>query len=288
MEILQLKYFKDAAETQNFSKTAQKFGVPTSAVSQSIRRLENEMGTDLFERSSNRISLNEDGRTLYLAVCRMGKQLEDTRRLFADHSGELSGEVRLQISCNRRVVSDVIRQFSQMHPKVTFVLKHGTGADSEGFDLVISDDGALKERYTHTELIDEQIAVAFSLDHPLAARETVSVKELASERFVTMQPGGRLHYLTQSLCIQAGFYPQISIQCDDPYYIRKYIEMGLGIGFVPMFSWRGQLPAGLVCRPLKNVRRTTFAFWEPSRYMTKATRQFLELLRQLCCEARES
>ena len=151
-----------------------------------------------------------------------------------------------------------------------------------------SNDGALKERYAHTELIDEQIAVAFSLDHPLAARETVSVKELASERFVSMQPGGRVHYLTQSLCIQAGFYPQISIQCDDPYYIRKYIEMGLGIGLVPMFSWRGQLPEGLVCRPLKNVRRTTYAFWDPSRYMTKATRQFLELLRQLCCEAGES
>ena len=287
MEMLQLKYFKDAAETQNFSKTAQKFTVPTSAVSQSIRRLEKEMGTPLFARTSNRITLNEDGKLLYRAVCQMDRTLEDTRRLFADRSGSLTGEVKLLIACNRRIVSDAIRQFSQLHPKVTFILKHSANKD-EDFDLVISDDGALKERYTHTELIDEQIAVAFSLDHPLAARETVSVKELAFERFVTMQPGGRLHYLTQSLCIQAGFYPQISIQCDDPYYIRKYIEMGLGIGFVPMFSWRGQLPEGLVCRPLKNVRRTTYAFWDPSRYMTKATRQFLELLRQLCCEARES
>ena len=60
MEMLQLKYFKDAAETQNFSKTAQKFTVPTSAVSQSIRRLEKEMGTPLFARTSNRITLNED------------------------------------------------------------------------------------------------------------------------------------------------------------------------------------------------------------------------------------
>ena len=287
MEMLQLKYFKDAAETQNFSKTAQKFTVPTSAVSQSIRRLEKEMGTPLFARTSNRITLNEDGKLLYRAVCQMDRTLEDTRRLFADRSGSLTGEVKLLIACNRRIVSDAIRQFSQLHPKVTFILKHSANKD-EDFDLVISDDGALNERYTHTELIDEQIAVAFSLDHPLAARETVSVKELASERFVTMQPGGRLHYLTQSLCIQAGFYPQISIQCDDPYYIRKYIEMGLGIGFVPMFSWRGQLPEGMVYIPLKNVRRTTYAFWEPSRYMTKATRQFLELLRQLCCEARES
>ena len=285
MEILQLKYFKDAAETENFSKTAQKYGVPTSAVSQSIRRLENEMGTDLFERSSNRISLNEDGKTLYRAVCQMGKQLEDTRRLFADHSGELSGEIRLQIGCNRRVVSDVIRQFSQMHPQVTFVLKHGTGVDSEGFDLVISDDERLKERYEKTELIREQIAVAFPKNHPLVGKSTLRIKDLAQEPFVTMQPGERLHHLTQSLCMQAGFFPKIAIQCDDPYYIRKYIEMGLGIGFVPMFSWRGQLEE-LVCKPLKGVERTTYAFWDPGRYMTRATKAFLELLRQVCHENR--
>lgn len=281
MEILQLKYFKDAAQTENFSKTAQKFTVPTSAVSQSIRRLENEMGTPLFERTSNRISLNEEGRILYQAVCQMGKTLEDTRRLFADHGGELTGEVRLQISCNRRIVSDAIRQFSRMHPKVTFVLVHGASSD-DNFDLVISDDAGLKERYDRTELICEQVAVAFAAGHPLASRASVRVKDLAAERFVTMQAGGRLHHLTQSLCMQAGFYPKIAIQCDDPYYIRRYIEIGLGVGFVPMFSWRGQLPEGLEIRPLKGIYRTTYAYWDPSRYMTKATRQFLELLQQLC------
>lgn len=280
MEILQLKYFKDAAETQNFSRTAQKFTVPTSAVSQSIRRLEKEMGTPLFERGSNRISLNEEGRLLYRAVCHMGKTLEDTRRLFADHSGELSGEVRLQISCNRRIVSDAIRQFSLQHPEVTFVLKHSTPQD-EDVDLIISDDGQLKERYSGEVLVSEQIAVAFSENHPMASWESVSVKDLAAERFVTMQPSGRLHCLTQSLCMQAGFYPQIAIQCDDPYYIRKYIGMGLGIGFVPMFSWRGQL-AGMVCKPLAGVQRTTYAYWDPNRYMPKATRAFLELLKNMC------
>ena len=49
MEILQLKYFCDSAVTGNFSATAKKFMVPPSAVSQSIKRLENELGTTLFE-----------------------------------------------------------------------------------------------------------------------------------------------------------------------------------------------------------------------------------------------
>lgn len=281
MEILQLKYFKDAAQTENFSRTAQKFRVPTSAVSQSIRRLEKEMGTALFARTANRISLNEEGKILYRAVCQMGKTLEDTKRLFAEGDGELTGEIRLQIACNRRIVSDAIRSFSQAHPQVRFLIRHDVSAEEEA-DLVISDDPGLKERYTGTPLLTEGIGVAFSREHRLADQRQIKLQELAEERFVTMQPGSRLQELTRNLCVQAGFYPQITIECDDPYYIRKYIGMGLGIGFIPLFSWRGQLPEGLICIPLDGVSRTTCAWWDAARYMPRAVRAFLELLQMLC------
>lgn len=281
MEFLQLRYFQDAAQTQNFSKTAQKFSVPTSAVSQSIRRLERELGIPLFERRANRISLNEEGKLLYHTVYQMDKTFEDMKRQLSDRQESLSGEIRLEISCNRQIVSDAIREFGRKYPKVSFVLNHGTPVDGE-FDLIISDDELLKDRLSNVALITEPIAVAFSKNHPLAACGEVELKALSAERFVTMQPGRRLHYLTQNLCARAGFVPRISIQCDDPFYIRQYIEMGLGIGFVPMFSWKGQLPEGLVCKTLDGITRTTYAYWNPSRYMTKATRQFLELLQQLC------
>jgi len=62
MELLQLKYFCDAAETQNYSKTAKKFYVPTSNISQSVKRLERELGVELFEHRANRIVLAESGK----------------------------------------------------------------------------------------------------------------------------------------------------------------------------------------------------------------------------------
>ena len=54
MELLQLRYFCDAAQTQNFSKTAKKYLVPTSNISQSIKRLEKELGCELFEHRGNK------------------------------------------------------------------------------------------------------------------------------------------------------------------------------------------------------------------------------------------
>ena len=59
MEFLQLRYFCEAAKCENFSSIAKKYGVPTSAVSHSRRRLEKEFGCDLFDRSANRIKLND-------------------------------------------------------------------------------------------------------------------------------------------------------------------------------------------------------------------------------------
>ena len=62
MEILQLKYFISAAELSSFTGAAKKYGVPVSDISQTIKRLERELETQLFTRSANRVSLSAQGR----------------------------------------------------------------------------------------------------------------------------------------------------------------------------------------------------------------------------------
>lgn len=283
VEFLQLKYFCDAAWTENFSKTAKKFYVPTSAVSQSIRRLEKELGTNLFDRHSNRITLNEKGRIFYRSVRKMEDILRDAKDQLTQDANELGGQIRLDILCNRRIVSDAIKLFIEQHPRVSFVLNHGLNTN-ENYDFVFSDESVSKERFSRRALITEDIAVAFSKDHPLARQESVELAQLAEETFVTMLPNNRLYDLTLRLCAQAGFSPKISIQCDDPFYIRKYIEMGLGVGLVPLFSWQGQLSEALVCKKLDGIQRTTYAYWDDSRTMSAAAKAFLELLAQLCAQ----
>ena len=68
MELLQLKYFCHAAESENFSVTAKAFSIPASNISQTVKRLENELGTTLFTRNANRISLNAQGKEFYEAI----------------------------------------------------------------------------------------------------------------------------------------------------------------------------------------------------------------------------
>ena len=66
MEILQLQYFCTAAETENFAEAGSLMNVPASSISQSVRRLEKELGVDLFDRKANSIELNQRGRAFYI------------------------------------------------------------------------------------------------------------------------------------------------------------------------------------------------------------------------------
>ena len=68
MELLQLKYFAECARTENFSQVAKKYMVPQPSISKTIKKLETELGVNLFDRHGKQISLNTNGRYFYEKV----------------------------------------------------------------------------------------------------------------------------------------------------------------------------------------------------------------------------
>ena len=93
-----------------------------------------------------------------------------------------------------------------------------------------------------------------------------------------------LFKLTNEICNSAGFAPNIVIQSDDPYYIRKYIEMGLGISFVPSISWKGNFSDDVVCRRVVNAKRYSYVYEHTHKHMSKATSLFLKALLDTAAE----
>ena len=276
MEFLQLKYFCDAAETENFSRTAKKYLVPTSNISQSVKRLERELGCELFEHRSNKITLNGDGKQFYADASRALALLENAKMRLSDRGERLGGEIRLICLTQRRTVTDAIGKMIQKHPTVNFTIHHNLESD-QNFDVLISD--ACPYEYSEKILIvDEEICVAVNREHPLAEREWVTVQELESQRFISMTAGNSLQKITAEVCSDAGFAPNVAIQTDDPFYLRKYVEMGLGIALVPANSWRGLFPDSVVLKPLDQIRRKTYAFLPKGKYVKRSVEIFVQAL----------
>ena len=142
MELLQLTYFCDAAQSENFSKTAKKFFVPPSAISQSVHRLESELGTVLFYRDANRIRLNPDGRMFYEEIKTALSLIDRAKGRIAESRDGVSGEIKMFIGANRRAVTLAIERFREIYPQVNFLLNHSALNDPMSYDLVIAHDAA--------------------------------------------------------------------------------------------------------------------------------------------------
>ena len=287
MELLQLRYFCDAAVTQNLSKTAKKYHVPTSNISQSIKRLEKELGCELFDHRANKISLNDDGKRFLASADQALSLLDNAKEELGVHSGEIRGELKIACCCNRKNVTEAIEIFRRQVPLVNMSICHSINSD-EDFDIIISDICP----YAHSEkilLIDEEIRLAISREHPLAQREDFSTDELQNERFITMTESSSLYRITQKVCTDSGFTPNVAIQTDDPFYLRKYIELGLGIAFVPARSWQGLFSEDVILKRLSGVTRKSYAYIPNStnsKHSKPSVDKFIKILKEVTADMR--
>ena len=76
-------------------------------------------------------------------------------------------------------------------------------------------------------------------------------------------------------CAAFHFRPRIAIQSDDPFYIRKCVELGLGVAIVPMISWKGQFGEQITLKPLKGFVRNSFVYYDSRKYMPVCVKRFL-------------
>ena len=277
MELLQLQYFCDAAQTQNFSKTARKFQVPPSDISQSIKRLERELSVHLFTRTANRITLNDRGQAFYIEA---RKALEILGRAVDAASGSsMRGTMRVGIHINRRTVMEAIERFQLQYSGVTIITSHEIGRNETDFDVLVSDWEQPLPGLVREKLFRENIVLA--AQKGTFTSDTVFSKETIGDKsFITMSAPGSLYNFTREICGDMGFEPRITLQSEDPFYIRKCVELGLGIAFVPEYSWRGLFSGEIELWPVGTYSRDVCLYRRDERTVPEYVRVFYEMLRE--------
>lgn len=227
MEILQLRYFFMSAKNENFSTTAKIFGVPTTAVSSSVRRLEEELGCKLFDRTHNRIILNAKGRRLQQGLCtvfaELDKAVEDISKQYNDKR-----EIKVLVRGMRREVTNLLSEFNATHPDVAFKITFSENGEND-FDIIIDDDKDVYSNYRKFELYSMQLHLKCSSNDPICHRQ-LSMSDLCDRAFVSMGQESNMHRILTNACIRKGFHPKIAAFCNDIECYDKLVAMGMGIG----------------------------------------------------------
>ena len=274
MELLQLKYFCHAAECENFSKTARIFMVPPSDISQSIKRLEKELGQPLFDRHANSIRLSDAGRRFYLHAKAALEELSLATAALQQETAQL----KICIKVNRRITMQAVEKFRRHFPEVDLIVRHHADREDERFDLIIDGDDHTGEGYLAEELFSEEIVLALRDDDPLAEKNQLTADDLKDRPFITMNSGDNIHTVTRNVCNSMGFAPRIAIQSDDPFYIRQCVELGLGVSVIPALSWRGQFSKRVLFKALTGSVRKTYVCHQ--KHPSPIVQNFINLIRQ--------
>ena len=279
MELLQLQYFCSAAELENFTAAAKRHFIPQSAVSITVRRLEEELGVRLFDRAGNRVTLNEDGKRFYAHARQCVDAFRSARECVQAAGEQPQGEVRLLVLEERRTVAELVTRFHALYPAVSFTVCHDLfGQETAGFhyDIRVTAAGQEEAGSLSTPILRERLALAVSQVHRLATRDQVAVAELADEPFVLMPKGNSIRRMTDTLCKKNGFSPRVGVECDDPFCIRRYIRAGMGVSLVPYYSWDGQFDERVRLIPLADagIERVTVLECRRARADVPAVQMF--------------
>ncbi len=278
MELLQLRYFCCAAECENFSEVARKNGVPPSDISQSVKRLEGELGVQLFVRLANKVILSDAGRTFYTRVTSALSELDGAISLVTDRADK--GKIRICINSNRRIVMQAIDKYRRLCPEVEIETAHFAEPSGDKFDIVIGVDEQSLDGCDKTLMVTEDVLLAVNAQSPYAKRAKISMSELKDEPFITLGDASSMNRMLKDICARHGFAPRMAIKSDDPFYVRKCVEVGLGVTLVPAFSWQGQFSDRVALKSIGDYKRDTYIYTSKKNHLSLAARRFVELLRE--------
>lgn len=231
MEILQMRYFYETAKNENIAKTASCFMVPASSVSASIKRLESELGVTLFDRSCNKIKLNDKGYLLAESLQEIFEKFDTTLTKITGKAPE-SREICILIKARRKWITDLIIEYKLYHPDVQFRIYNDSHInDVDHYDIIIDEQSDVYTDLHRFLLATEEICVKASKNNPLVG-QTLKFCQLREQPFVIPRKAIGIRMLLENTCKKYGFIPNITIECNDSYCLARYIaaDMGLSLG----------------------------------------------------------
>lgn len=289
LELRHLEHFVAVAEEHSFTRAAARLHLVQSALSVSIRSLEHELGSRLFDRSTRHVELTDAGEALLLEARNTLAAAEAARDAVAAVRGGLRGTVRLGIMHSLRLidVAAVLTRYHREYPRVRVAPAAAHGGSMELVHKVI--DGALDVAFvavpvgdypssvTVRPLASEPLQLACPDGHRLACREVVELAELDGERFVDFPAGWGTRLSVDRLFLAAGLRRVIDVEVPDIPIVAELVKADYGCAFLS-----ASLAAGtraLTLRPVDPAPMFEVSLITAAdRRVSAATQAFIDLV----------
>jgi DNA-binding transcriptional LysR family regulator len=288
MELRHLRTIVAVARHRSFTKAGEELYLAQSAISQQIRRLERELGFEVFRRTSRSVELTAEGQVILGYAQRVLAEVDGLHSELEELTGLLRGQLRIGgvYPTGPYDLFGMLADFRAAHPEVAVHMVEDTQDDviaalrSDELDCAFTalDPDTLGNEFAATLLWEDEIIVALPADHPLCAGRSVTFEQLAAEDLIAYRENSALRRRLERTMADRGLEPRNAFICTEMGAVRGLASKGLGVAVIPR-SVAEQPGPPIELRPIGPERLTwpVALVWRAARRQTPAGKAFLKV-----------
>jgi DNA-binding transcriptional LysR family regulator len=288
MELHQLKYLVAVAEEASFTKAAARVHIAQPGVSAQIRRLERELGHELFDRSGGPVRMTSAG-TAVLPLARAAlAAVHEIAGIAEQLQGVLRGRVAvgMMTSCPPGVITGALAAFHDEHPGVEISLVEAPSADlitglrRGAIDLAVIGFASVPVRGIELDVINDDVMVAAVAPHSDLARRTgMSVRALAEHELICLPRGAGIRASLDEGCAAVGVQARVSLEASNPEVVADLAARGLGVAVLPHSYARTREDLRLIRINRPTLKGRVGVAWRADSRLSPAATALIEMWR---------
>ncbi|MEH7492154.1 LysR family transcriptional regulator [Neobacillus niacini] len=241
MELRDLKSFIEVVIHQSFTKAAANSYLSQPSFSKAVKKLEEELEVELFDRSTRHLRLTDAGQIVYEQAQKALESLNEITILLDDLKNIVSGEIRIGIPplIGTLLFPNIATRIQGEYPNVSLHLVErgakliGQLVENGQVDLGIIVLPADTSKFNVQPFITDEFVLYVHKKHPLAKRSSIEISELKEEKFILFSDEFTLHDFIKNVCIEAGFIPEVSYQSSQWDLIIELVSSEFGVTLLP-------------------------------------------------------
>lgn len=238
MDLKRLHYFNQLAKTGNFTKAADQLGIAQSALSTSVKKLEQQLGLKLVNRTERQMSLTAEGQVLLRHAKIILEDVEQAEKELQELKGLTSGVIKFGAPAMLAsyFLPDALEQFKKAYPGIQInIHEAGTATLAQmlvngELDLALIRGDREHEQIRQSLLAQDQIAACVPISHPFAKRSAITLDEFCQQPLVLFKNGYFLRETVNSYCQQNKLTPQVHFETNLPELLKSMVRRQVGIG----------------------------------------------------------
>jgi LysR family hydrogen peroxide-inducible transcriptional activator len=269
MNLRDLKYIIAVAETQHFGKAAERCFVSQPTLSGQIKKLEEELGVAIFERTNRSVEITPVGETIVTHARQMMEQAEVIQQLARAHQDPLAGPLRIGAipTLSPYLMPLILMPLKKQYPQMKLVLSEELTDNllerlhNHEIDAALLATPVEEPDLESMPLFDEPFWVAFPRKHHFYTQEKIRLKDLDEENLLLLAEGHCLAQQTMDICHIKEREAQgemADLRAASMETLIQLVGAGYGITLVPALALGGSLTSGtgVVTHPLKSKKAT--------------------------------